>query len=104
MSISIHLVNGCYDIICAFCILNIIQIPYVKDFHLKMFKSDLNDITKRLLAYWIITYGFIRLVAFSKISYIIEALAIANETFIYKTIHVKSGIFVIFFSLLLLKH
>jgi hypothetical protein len=97
--------NGVYDIICAASLLNIIH-PFFTQFHLNMFykRLDFDTLEIRLLAYWIATYGSIRIIGSYKIiciSYCIEACVIMNETFIKKTIYLDKGFFVIFFSFLL---
>lgn len=100
---QIIFLNGVYDIICSASLLNIIH-PFFTQFHLNMFYFNLDPLEIRLLAYWIATYGSIRIIGSYKlicISYCIEALFIINETFIEKTIYLDKGIFVIFFSFLL---
>ena len=72
-------VNGIYDILCAACILHIIEIPSI---HLSMIKTETNPITERYLAYWIFTYGVIRMSGNNQLiscSYFIEALFFFNE-------------------------
>jgi hypothetical protein len=60
---------------------------------------------KRFLAYWIFTYGIIRLYSSENIviaySYYIEAMAIANESLVKKTMHMDKAYFVICASILL---
>jgi hypothetical protein len=68
--------------------------------HLFMLKKETNDVTplcKRFFAYWILTYGIVRLLQpqNSFLSYAIEAACIANETFLNNTIDLKKGSFVI---------
>jgi hypothetical protein len=95
--------NGIYDILCTLCILNIIEISYISNLHLSMIKKNKNDITKRFFAYWIFTYGIMRLSNNKLIiasSYFIEALFFTNE-FCYGTLYIDKGSFVIFSSLLL---
>jgi hypothetical protein len=53
--------NGIYDILCAISILKWIPIPYIKDLHLSMIKESHNLLFERFFAYWIFTYGIIRL-------------------------------------------
>ena len=50
---TIIFLNGIYDLICGFFFLNIHQFVFKEEFR--------NDIMKRILAYWLITYGIIRI-------------------------------------------
>ena len=90
--------NGIYDLFCGFAILFFSSNPYlapIANLHPKIFKEAYrDDLTRRLLAYWIITYGIIRLAVIFKnncifimiiISYFIEILAYSNENYFYKT-------------------
>ena len=98
-------INGIYDILCALSILKIINIPVLEQIHLQMFHSTINDniIFERFLAYWIFTYGIIRLKYnfFVPYSYYTKALFIANECLVHKTIVFKKSMFVIITSVLL---
>jgi hypothetical protein len=95
--------NGIYDILCAISILKIIEIPILDKLHLSMIypKSDINE---RLFAFWIFTYGIIRLsnnydlIAYS---YLIEALFFGNEYLNNKTVYFDKTAFVVTSSLLL---
>ena len=97
--------NGIYDIACALCILKYIHIPYIESIHLNMInKNEDNHIFQRYYAYWILTYGYMRLTTISsdfiRMSYFIEAGCIANE--IYATdIKKEKALFVIVVSLAL---
>ena len=95
---SIIFINGIYDLICGFTILFFSSNVYLKpiaNLHPMIFKEEFrNDLIKRLLAYWIITYGIIRTAVIFKnncifimiiISYFIEILAYSNENYFYKT-------------------
>ena len=86
----IVMLNGIYDIL-SFLILLLPNPPFISP-HLFMF-FHLNQVSKRLLGYWILTYGLIRLfypkMAF--ITYLIEAVCILMETLVYKTIDVYKG-------------
>jgi hypothetical protein len=95
---SIIFINGIYDLICGFTILFFSSNTYLKpiaNLHPMIFKEEFrNDLIKRLLAYWIITYGTIRTAVIFKnncifimiiISYFIEILAYSNENYLYKT-------------------
>jgi hypothetical protein len=94
-------INGIYDILCAVSILKMVNIPILQTIHLQMFIYD--PIFERCLAYWIFTYGIIRLKYNFLVpySYYIEALFIANECLVHKTIVFEKGIFVIISSGLL---
>jgi len=59
------LFNGIYDILCAFSILGW-PLPFSSFFaklHPTMFLEEMDVTAKRILAYWILTYGCIRLYA-----------------------------------------
>ena len=75
-------INGVYDVLCSLTILKWLNIPLLNDLHLSMFKNEENEVTKRMLAYWIFTYGIIRLSgdkALIMLSYIIESVFLFNE-------------------------
>jgi len=95
-------INGIYDILCALSILKMVDIPILQTIHLQMFHSNIiyDPIFKRCLAYWIFTYGIIRLKYNFLVpySYYIEALFIANECLVHKTIIFEKGVFVIISS------
>ena len=125
----IHIIiqlNGLYDIICGLLIL---LFPYFNHLHYKLYKKHFifmieynnlsshnlsiqvsNNIIKRLLAYWIITYGIIRLLYINnsnlnksnKISnyivlstYIIEIIVWFNEYYIYNLTYFIDFFFVV---------
>ena len=100
-------INGIYDILCSLSILKMINIPILQTIHLQMFHSNMNEtkdpIFERFLAYWIFTYGIIRLKynIFVPYSYYIEALFVANECLVHESITVENGIFVAITSALL---
>jgi len=98
-------INGIYDIICSLCILDYIRVPYIGTIHLNMIKdNETNIIFQRYYAYWIFTYGCMRLttsdINFIKMSYFIEALCTANELYYTNDIHTNKALFVIIVSLL----
>jgi hypothetical protein len=84
---NILIINGIYDIICGISILFFNNI--FSKLHTSLFKEDISDINKRFLAYWILTYGFIRLyvgffnnyelLIIGSITYILEALFLEYE-------------------------
>jgi len=79
---SIIVLNGFYDLACALAILYANEEFWLGQLHVGLFV----DPHKRMMAYWIFTYGIMR--AFSKetpilaASYGIEALAVANEWYV----------------------
>ena len=96
--------NGAYDILCAISILNLMYIPFLRDIHLSMIQPPIQDpIVERFFAYWIFTYGIIRLhdnTALISYSYYIEAFFILNE-YIHTSICPEKAIFIVITSLLL---
>ena len=108
LSILVRL-NGLYDIVCSFSILHIIPpdlqkyLSFFETIHLSMFKHEHGIVCEHLLAYWLLTYGVIRLLNYNPVltasTYFIEAICIANETYNTKTIVSNKGTFVVFFSL-----
>ncbi len=99
------IINGLYDMLCALCLLKIINIPILNKLHLSMFINEPEEQEKRWIAYWIFTYGIIRLLANNKyllsISYLIEAIIMLNECFIHKKIYVYNGIIVSIISFII---
>ena len=98
-------INGIYDILCGLSILHYINIPYLNTIHLNMiYNNEHNNIFKRYYAYWILTYGYMRLttsdINFIKMSYFIEAFCTANELYYTNDIHIYKSLFVITVSLL----
>lgn len=101
-----EVVNGIYDILCALSIVNITNIPILNDLHTSMIvESERNNpLIQRFYAYWIFTYGVMRIYGgynLVAISYYIEAGIIANECFMHNTMVLDKSIFVIVVSLLL---
>ena len=102
---NIYFINGIYDILCALCILQTIQLPFFSSIHLSMFDKYItpNHIFERFLAYWIFTNGVIRvsgdnmLVAYS---YYGEAAFFFNE-YIHYSVYSEKALFVILSSMLL---
>ena len=93
--------NGLYDILCALCIIKITNIPLLNKIHLSMFINDPTDQEKRWIAYWVFTYGCIRLLwlihlnkYLISISYLIEVIVMLTESFIHKQIYIYNGIIV----------
>ena len=97
--------NGIYDILCALCILKIINIPILKDLHLLVIKnySGNNNLFERFYAYWIFTYGIIRLSnnnIWISYSYFIEAIFFTNE-YINNSVYKDKVMFIIISSIIL---
>lgn len=101
--------NGIYDIICAYCIL-FEPNTYFAKIHMSIFTdaSVSSPITSRLLAYWLYTYGFIRigimypdtrLIVAS--TYFIEAGAYANESLVYDSTYTYKSAWVAITSVIL---
>jgi hypothetical protein len=116
--------NGLYDILCAISILDWdkdigINIPVLKTLHLSMFLNHFvngsiadtdidtskNALLKRIFAYWIFTYGAIRLFSSENrviaYSYYIEAAVVTNELLVKQTMHTNRAYFVICSSIFL---
>jgi len=102
---TIFVINGIYDILCAISILRIVHIPILDNLHLSVIKKqiDTNIMFKRVFAFWLITYGIMRLSANNKMiafSYFIEAAFFTNEYFLGTVIEIKA-LFIIITSVLL---
>jgi hypothetical protein len=98
-------INGIYDILCALCILKIINIPILNNLHLSVIKNYTgnNFLFERFYAYWIFTYGIIRLsnnIELISLSYFIEAIFFTNE-YIIGTVYRDKAFFIIISSLIL---
>ena len=98
-------INGIYDILCAFSILisTSIEIPLFNNIHLNMIKNkSVELLTKKYLAYWILTYGVMRLYIYDLniiiMSYFIEAVCFLNEI-LNKRLKLVNGLFTITLSL-----
>jgi hypothetical protein len=86
--------NGLYDILCACCILKILNIPLINDLHTALFRNEvLTPLTERFMAHWILLYGIVRLTySYHKSTplvcstYALEAATFINEMVIYSTI------------------
>jgi hypothetical protein len=113
----ILIINGFYDILCAFSILWFSNIPILNFFsslHISMFqeykyKDELA--INRIMAYWILTYGIVRLIAginnnlslqyLAAITYFIEALCLKNECIVNKSLNCDQINFVSILSLII---
>jgi hypothetical protein len=102
----IILINGVYDIFCAYSILydskNIFSTLHAHVFKVKNIKDDLH---RRLLGYWILTYGLMRLFFKYKvliyISYGIEMFMFFNEGYIHKTAKLFEVNFILLSSIIM---
>jgi hypothetical protein len=75
-------INGAYDVLCALSILNVLNVPVLNRLRLSMLTCNEDPVTKRMFAYWVFTYGIIRLYDVGEmvtLSYIVEAVCMANE-------------------------
>ena len=100
---TIVYINGIYDILCACSMLQIINIPILDKIHLSMIKKKQDPLFERFFAYWIFTYGIMRISNNKTIithSYYIEAFVFFSE-YMNSTVYTDKGIFVISSSLLL---
>ena len=113
----ILLINGIYDLSCCCGILFFSTIPgfsQLSKLHHNMFlhNQDIeNPVVKRLLAYWLMTYGMIRTAAglrhdvvmnvLSALTYFIEAFCFEYESRVGKTMIQSKVTFVSVFSFLL---
>jgi len=86
-------VNGIYDLGCAFSILEILHPSILSTLHTNMYileseyldhdnRDELDQTTKRHLAYWIATYGLMRYCGsqqMARLSYLVEASGFLME-------------------------
>ena len=97
-------VNGIYNICCALSILRFVNIQILGSIHLDVFRdhnSAYNPRFERFLAYWIFTYGAIRLsgnTALIPFSYYVEAGAFAFEI-AYGSVYRSRAAFIVATSL-----
>ena len=93
----IIIINGIYDLICA---LSILIIPFFSDIHMRMLTNKKVKVN-HYMAYWILTYGMMRLydVNMAVVSYLIEAICFSNEI-IHGRLRIDKGLFTIIVSLL----
>ena len=112
---SIIFLNGIYDILCSLSIL--FTNNYFSNIHPNLFKdkeNQENPIIRRFMAYWILTYGSIRLFSgyyqnskelllLSYYSYLIEILAFEYELFISNSLYLYKIKFISIVSIIILK-
>ena len=111
---GILLLNGIYDLMCCAGILWLGSFPIfdgLSQLHPTMFSSRENSehpVIKRLLAYWLMTYGMARTIAgiyiddssdiCAALTYFIEAFCFEHERFVGKTMIPDKVTFVSVFS------
>lgn len=112
--ITLLVLNGIYDVICAISLIwfyDIFPFSLFSRLHITMYKDKEvieNKIIKRLLAYWIFTYGIIRIQAginewkmLGSITYFIEGFCFLIEDFMDNKV-VKYKIYSVILMCLLL--
>lgn len=90
--------NGLYDLLCACSILFLLDVPvvgFLSTLHTTMFSNTKNPIAFRILAYWLATYGIVRLAAgydkdtsltrVAAMTYFIEAICWEYECMVGKS-------------------
>lgn len=97
--------NGIYDIICGICILLNSDCIFA-NLHSNMFiDKEAEKLNKRLLAYWILTYGIMRYLSEDRLilclTYLIEAIIFAYEYYFYKSCEDDKIVFVVLSSLII---
>ena len=111
------ILNGVYDILCSVGILWFSDVPFFSELsklHTNMFAEEIhrdNPVIKRLLAYWLMTYGLVRLSAglfgsshlyfVAAMTYFIEAFCFEYENRVGKTMISYKVTFVSVFSVAL---
>ena len=97
--LAVVFVNGVYDVFCFLGIMWLRELPIVSTLHIGIFKEDeLTPLTKRILAFWIFTYGVIRVLAgafghdnhviyfAAELTYFIEVFAYEYELFAFNSV------------------
>lgn len=84
---AVLILNGIYDIICSFAILS--KKTFFQDLHLGIFMDHMstNERAKRMMAYYIASYGLIRLFSGlypSPITYMISAVTYYTEAIVFQ--------------------
>ena len=99
--------NGVYDIACALSLLHIIDNSTLRNLHINMInkqKYNINSkILERMLAYWILTYGIIRVsdhYLLIACSYYMEAIGYTIES-IHNTVHMHKAMIVVYSCIVL---
>ena len=103
MLVTVIFINGIYDLVCASIILKVIPpIPVLSELHRSILRKmyQKNPILERFFAYWIFTYGCIRISNHYPLiaaSYWIEAAFIFNEYW-NRTVEFEKALFIILTS------
>ena len=91
------IINGIYDLACS-CSILVFPAPWLSSLHSGMFADDehrTHPVIRRLLAYWILTYGSVRLAVgllsegcllAAALTYFAEAYCFAHEHFVGHTL------------------
>jgi len=89
------LLNGIYDVLCSISILTD-SLPVLNTLHTGVFREEIAPEAKRLLSYWILTYGVTRILAgvFSEraiavtaaMTYFIEIFAFEYELHAFESV------------------
>lgn len=94
--------NGYYDVLCGLCLLGILNIPVLNTLHTKMFVDGLTPMSQRILGFYILLQGKVRIGFESHKkanlivwSYLLEAFFIFHELYIHQTIVCEKGLIVI---------
>ena len=105
MARMVLLVNGVYDLACA-CSILIYPFPVLSSLHSGMFVEEEHrdhPVIRRFLAYWILTYGSVRLASgfflpsalpIAALTYFLEAFCFAHEHLTAGTLVRSKTIFV----------
>jgi hypothetical protein len=92
---SVVCANGVYDIVCAIAIM-FFPDTSIGRLHVDVFVAPMDAITRRILAYWVLTYGVIRMAAVLHhqtvdrvivTTYLLEAVVFAVETLVFNSTH-----------------
>jgi hypothetical protein len=104
------LVNGVYDVVCAFSILWL-PASRLGRLHLHVFKETETPAANRIFAYWVLTYGFDRIIAgaytspatdaIAVLSYLMESATHYNESSVFASVDAGKASFVYLASLFL---
>jgi hypothetical protein len=91
--------NGIYDVVCAVGIIvppNTFLLSSLGCLHPNMFVEPIDAVTRRILSYWLATYGVVRIAAVMNndivdilviFTYLFEAYVFTLEYIFYKTTH-----------------
>jgi hypothetical protein len=99
--------NGIYDILCGLSIFFLSNKCILSKFHSNIFikEHQNNLLIRRLLSYWILTYGLIRIQknidTLIIITYFLESIVYILEYVLYKSTYGKKSIFVSLLSIIL---